>query len=68
MLWFALGSFVAAAICCFFGYAGVAGYSWDGARILSVLFLAAALGTLVGFRFRRAWWTSFPLGRIECAA
>ena len=58
MLWFALGSLIAALISVFFGFGALPGYSWDGAKVLSVLFLAIALGMAVGSRFKRASWAT----------
>jgi len=48
---------VIALVAAFLGYGGVAAYSWEGARILLVVFIILALLSLVmhGFR-RRPFW------------
>lgn len=56
MLSFAFGSLIVAVILGFFGFGRVVGYSWEGAQVLSVLFLAASFGAAVGSRFRKASW------------
>jgi uncharacterized membrane protein YtjA (UPF0391 family) len=40
-------------IAAFFGYAGVAALSWEGAKILFVVFLILAVISFVGHGFRR---------------
>jgi uncharacterized membrane protein YtjA (UPF0391 family) len=53
----AITFFVIALIAAFLGYAGVAAISWEGAKILFVVFLVLAVLSFVmhGFR-RRPFW------------
>jgi uncharacterized membrane protein YtjA (UPF0391 family) len=44
---------VIALIAAFFGFAGVASLSWDGAKILFVIFLVLAVLSFIGGGFRR---------------
>jgi uncharacterized membrane protein YtjA (UPF0391 family) len=56
MLRLAIAFVVIALVAAFFGYGGVANYSWEGARTFFFIFLVLALLTLVfgtGF-FRRS--------------
>ncbi len=45
--------FVVALIAAFFGFAGVASMSWEGAKILFFIFLVLAVLAFVGGRSRR---------------
>jgi uncharacterized membrane protein YtjA (UPF0391 family) len=41
-----------------FGFGGLAGYSWDGAKIVFFVFLALAVLSFVGHGFRQpSFWT-----------
>ena len=53
MLRLAIVFLVIALIAGFFGFAGVATLSWDGAKILFVVFLILAVISFVGYGFRR---------------
>jgi uncharacterized membrane protein YtjA (UPF0391 family) len=53
MLRLAIVFLVIALIAAFFGYAGVAALSWDGAKVLFVVFLVLAVISFVGHGFRR---------------
>lgn len=44
---------VIALIAAFFGYGGVANYSWAGAKIVFFIFLALAVLSFLGCRYRR---------------
>ena len=57
MLRFAIAFLVIALIAGFLGFGGVAALSWDGAKILFVVFLILAVLSFVGhgFRRRRFW-------------
>jgi uncharacterized membrane protein YtjA (UPF0391 family) len=44
---------VIALIAAFFGYGGVANYSWAGAKIVFFIFLALAVLSFLGGRYRR---------------
>jgi uncharacterized membrane protein YtjA (UPF0391 family) len=57
MLQLAVTFLVIALIAAFFGFAGVAAISWEGAKILFVVFLILAVLSFVmhGFR-RRPFW------------
>ena len=57
MLRLAIVFLVIALIAGFFGFAGVANLSWDGAKILFVVFLILAVLSFLGNGFRRrAFW------------
>lgn len=57
MLRLAVMFLVIALIAGFLGFAGVANLSWDGAKILFVVFLILAVLSFVGHGFRRrAFW------------
>ena len=57
MLRLAIVFLVIALIAGFFGFAGVANFSWDGAKILFVVFLILAVHFFPGHGFRRrAFW------------
>jgi uncharacterized membrane protein YtjA (UPF0391 family) len=57
MLRLAVMFLVIALIAAFFGFAGVASLSWQGAQILFVVFLILAVVTFLGHGFRRrAFW------------
>ena len=53
MLRLAIVFLVIALIAAFFGFAGVATLSWDGAKMLFVVFLILAVISFVGYGFRR---------------
>jgi len=53
MLRLAIAFLVIALIAGFFGFAQVADLSWDGAKILFVVFLILAVLSFVGYGFRR---------------
>ena len=53
MLRLAVLFLVIALIAAFFGFAGVASLSWDGAKILFVIFLVLAVLSFLGGGFRR---------------
>ena len=53
MLRLAIVFLVIALLAAFFGYAGVASLSWDGARILFFIFLVLAVLSFIGGGFRR---------------
>jgi len=53
MLRLAIAFLVIALIAGFFGFARVADLSWDGAKILFVVFLILAVLSFVGYGFRR---------------
>jgi len=53
MLRLAIVFLVIALIAAFFGFAGVASLSWDGAKILFVIFLVLAVLSFIGGGFRR---------------
>jgi uncharacterized membrane protein YtjA (UPF0391 family) len=57
MLRLAIVFLVIALIAAFFGFAGVAALSWEGAKILFVVFLILAVLSFAGhgFRRRRFW-------------
>ena len=52
MLRLAVTFLVIALIAAFFGFAGVAALSWEGAKILFVIFLVLAVLSFVGYGFR----------------
>jgi uncharacterized membrane protein YtjA (UPF0391 family) len=54
MLRLAVIFLVVALIAAFFGFGGVASYSWEGAKILFVVFLVLAVLSFLGHR-RRSW-------------
>ena len=55
MLRYAIVFLVIAMLAAFFGYGGVASYSWEGARIFFFIFLVlAVLSFLGGWRRREA--------------
>ena len=57
MLRLAIVFLVIALIAGFFGFAGVAAFSWEGAKILFVVFLILAVLSFVGHGLRRrAFW------------
>lgn len=57
MLRLAIVFLVIALIAAFFGFGIVADYSWDGAKILFVVFLIFAVLSFVGHGFRRrSFW------------
>jgi uncharacterized membrane protein YtjA (UPF0391 family) len=57
MLRLAIVFLVIALIAAFFGFAGVADYSWAGAKILFVVFLILAVLSFVGHGYRRrSFW------------
>lgn len=56
MLRLAVVFLVVALVAAFFGFGGVAAYSWEGAKILFVVFLVLALLAFLGHR-RRSWGT-----------
>jgi uncharacterized membrane protein YtjA (UPF0391 family) len=57
MLRLAVVFLVIALIAGFLGFGGVASLSWDGARILFVVFLILAVLSFVGHGFRRrSYW------------
>lgn len=53
MLRLALVFLVVALIAALFGFGGVAGLAWDGARILFFIFLVLAVLSFLGGFFRR---------------
>jgi uncharacterized membrane protein YtjA (UPF0391 family) len=53
MLRLAVTFLVIALIAAFFGFAGVAALSWEGAKILFVVFLILAVLSFLGHGFRR---------------
>ena len=53
MLRLAIAFLVIALIAAFFGFAGVAALSWEGAKILFVVFLILAVLSFLGHGFRR---------------
>jgi uncharacterized membrane protein YtjA (UPF0391 family) len=53
MLRLAVIFLVIALLAAFFGFAGVASLSWDGARILFFIFLVLAVLSFIGGGFRR---------------
>lgn len=53
MLRLAVGFLVVALVAAFFGFGGVAEYSWEGAKILFFVFLALAVLAFLGGRNRR---------------
>ena len=57
MLELAVVFFVIALIAAFLGFGGVAALSWEGAKILFVVFLIFAVLSLLGHRLRkRPFW------------
>ena len=52
MLQLAVTFLVIALIAAFFGFAGVAALSWEGAKILFVIFLILAVLSFLGYGFR----------------
>lgn len=57
MLRLAIVFLVIALIAAFFGFAGVADYSWAGAKILFVVFLVLAVLSFFGHSYRRrSFW------------
>ena len=57
MLQLAVAFLVIALIAAFFGFAGVAALSWEGAKILFVVFLILAVLSFLGYGFRRrSFW------------
>ena len=62
MLRFAIAFLVIALIARFFGFAGVANLSWEGAKILFVVFLILAVLSFLGHGFRRRpfWSKAIP--------
>jgi uncharacterized membrane protein YtjA (UPF0391 family) len=57
MLRLAIVFLVIALIAAFFGFGGVAAYSWEGAKILFVVFLVLAVLSFFGGSFRRrSFW------------
>jgi uncharacterized membrane protein YtjA (UPF0391 family) len=57
MLQLAVAFLVIALIAAFFGFAGVAALSWEGAKILFVIFLILAVLSFLGYGFRRrSFW------------
>jgi uncharacterized membrane protein YtjA (UPF0391 family) len=52
MLQLAVTFLVIALIAAFFGFAGVAALSWEGAKILFVVFLILAVLSFIGHGFR----------------
>jgi uncharacterized membrane protein YtjA (UPF0391 family) len=57
MLRFAIVFLIVALLAGFLGFGGVAALSWDGAKILFVVFLILAVVSFLGhgFRRRRFW-------------
>jgi uncharacterized membrane protein YtjA (UPF0391 family) len=55
MLRLAVIFLVVALIAAFFGFGGVAAYSWEGAKILFLVFLVLAVLAFIGHR-RRSFW------------
>lgn len=53
MLRLAILFLVIALIAAFFGFAGVANYSWEGAKIFCFVFLILAVLSFVGHGYRR---------------
>lgn len=53
MLRLAIAFLVIAMIAAFFGFAGVAALSWEGAKILFVVFIILAVLSLLGHGLRR---------------
>jgi uncharacterized membrane protein YtjA (UPF0391 family) len=53
MLRLAIVFFVIALIAAFLGFGGVAALSWEGAKIVFVVFLILAVVSLLGHWFRR---------------
>ena len=53
MLRLAVVFLVIALIAAFFGFAGVADFSWEGAKILFFIFLVLAVLSFLGGAFRR---------------
>lgn len=53
MLRLAIVFFVVALIAAFLGFGGVASYSWEGAKILFVIFLVLAVLSFLGHGYRR---------------
>jgi uncharacterized membrane protein YtjA (UPF0391 family) len=53
MLRLAIALLVISLIAAFFGFAGVANLSWDGAKIIFVVFLILAVLSFVGHGLRR---------------
>jgi len=53
MLRFAIVFLVIALIAAFFGFGGVAAYSWEGAKILFFIFLVLAVLSFLGGQFGR---------------
>jgi uncharacterized membrane protein YtjA (UPF0391 family) len=57
MLRLAVMFLVIALLAAFFGFAGVASLSWDGAKILFFIFLVLAVLSFIGGGFRRGhYW------------
>jgi uncharacterized membrane protein YtjA (UPF0391 family) len=53
MLRLAIVFLVIALVAAFVGYGGVASYSWEGAKILFVIFLVLAVLSYLGHGYRR---------------
>jgi len=57
MLRLAIVFLVIALLAAFFGFGGVASYSWEGAKILFFIFLVLAVLSFLGGAFRqRSFW------------
>ncbi|MGO8690678.1 MAG: DUF1328 domain-containing protein [Thermoguttaceae bacterium] len=55
MLRLAILFLVIALIAAFFGFGGVASLSWEGAKILFIIFLVLAVLSFLGHGFRGRW-------------
>jgi uncharacterized membrane protein YtjA (UPF0391 family) len=59
MLRLAVAFLVIALIAAFLGFGGVAALSWEGAKILFVIFLVLAILSFLGHGYRRgSYWSS----------
>jgi len=68
MLRLAIVFLVMALIAAFFGFAGVAALSWEGAKMLLVVFLILAVLSFLGYGFRRrTYWGGNLATMRECA-
>ena len=68
MLRLAVVFLVIALIAGFFGFGGVAALSWEGAKILFVIFLILAVLSFLGYGFRRRSFLGVTKDRLSSAA